>query len=117
MSWEPEVAVVTLPDYETEIKFPPGPAGLLLEAVVKCGNLAVGARIVAFSPASGQDFFVQGRTRSPYPGSPPASIGALAAEHLNIGSVLTRLDDVCTKHLSFDRIMVCESLQNQGRHT
>jgi len=110
--------VVTLPDFETDICFPPGPAGILLEPVVRCGNRAIGARIVGFAPSSeeihNQDLFVQkAHPASSAAGvvSPSAHIGDLAAEHLNVGAVLVSLDDVCTKSLSFDRIMVSLRIQ------
>ena len=47
--------VATLADYETVISFPPGSAGILLEPLVKVGNRAVGARVVGFAPALGED--------------------------------------------------------------
>ena len=103
---EPTAEVITLADYETEITFPKGPVGILLEPVVRFGNRKVGARITGFSPSGDQDFFVKGRTSSPFPGSPSTPLGELAVEHLRCGNVLTLLDDICTKNMSFDRIMV-----------
>ena len=99
-----EAEVSTLPNYETSIKFPPGPAGILLEPVVRCGNRSVGARVVGFADASSApDFFLQSPIADP---ASPSLVGTLAAEHLSVGSVLMQLDDVSTQHLSFDRITV-----------
>lgn len=99
-----EVASVqTLANYETEITFPPGPAGILLEPVVRCGNRAVGARIAAFPPSSNVDllpFFVRNRASAS-----PSKVSHLAADHLSVGAVLVAVDGVCTKNQSFDRIM------------
>jgi hypothetical protein len=100
-----EAEVSTLPNYETDIKFPPGPAGILLEPVVRCGNRSIGARVVGFAAAAAdQDFFLKSPIADP--ASPSVIVHTLAAEHVCLGSVLMQLDDVCTQHLSFDRIMV-----------
>ncbi len=97
-------SVLTFPDHEIELTFSPGPAGILLEAVVRCENRAIGARVVGFPPSLDTDFFVQGRTTSPYPTSPSA-IPTLASEYLAVGVILVSIDAVCTKNMSFDRIM------------
>lgn len=105
---ESTATVQTYPSiFETEVTFPLGPAGLLLEPVVRCGNRAIGARIVGFPPHNEPpvDYFVKGRTSNPFPLSPSTDIGGLAAEHLTIGSVLMSIDGACTKNQSFDRIM------------
>jgi len=89
-----------LAEYETEVTFPPGAAGILFEPVIRCGSRATGARVVGFSPMGASD--ATGLI------SPTGSseAGAIASEHVNVGSVLVLVDDVCTKTMSFDRIMV-----------
>ena len=102
--------VATLADYETVISFPPGSAGILLEPLVKVGNRAVGARVVGFAPALGEDPADRGQGWASRfvssPSAPATTLGSLAAEHLSLGSVLVRIDEDDCKHLSFDRIMV-----------
>jgi hypothetical protein len=101
-----EAEVSTLPNYEIDIVFPPGPAGILLEPVVRCGNRSIGARVVGFADnAADEDFYLKSPISDP--ASPSTNVHTLAAENVSLGAVLMQLDFVCTQHLSFDRIMVC----------
>jgi hypothetical protein len=95
-----------LSNFETEILFPPGPAGFALEPVVRAGSRAVGARIVGFLPSSDRDVNLY-RNSSPYPyPNSQSNFGDLASKHLTIGSVMQSIDDECVRNKSFDCIMV-----------
>ena len=105
-----EAEVSTLPNYEIDILFPPGPAGILLEPVVRCGNRSIGARVVGFADnAADEDFYLKSPISDP--ASPSVNVHTLAAENVSLGAVLMQLDFVSTQHLSFDRIMVSPNIE------
>lgn len=99
-------SVKKLPNNETEILFPPGPAGFALEPVVRNGTRAIGATVTAFLPTSDRDVNLY-RNSSPYPyPKTKSNFGDLASQHLTIGSVMQEIDGECVRNKSFDCIMV-----------
>lgn len=81
------------PNYLVELQFGPGPLGLSLSPVIRCGTRAIGARVTGFT--SSEDGTIGQAER----------MNEFSACELCVGDVLESMDGTCAKYTSFDRIM------------